>query len=651
MQRQRTTAGIDQRLDQAVRAYDGRYEPEKLALIRRTRGSEVYVKLVAAKCRGVSALLRDVYLSGERPWQINPTPWPKLPDNIEEQVRTLVQSEMQLAGPQGAPMLVERMAQIRNAAYRAARERSKRDAVQASRKLDDLLTEGGFYTALSDLITDLPIYPYAVMKGPTVESKLGVTWGPDGKAVEASKPVLTWRRVSPYDFWWSPGVERVQDGDTAERIIIPRYKLAAMRDIPGWDANAISTLLADSYAGVSRRSWFFGFDQNRKNRENRDWDEDPNLFELMCWHGWLQGDCLIAQNLDPAAVGLGSIRPTGIYLCEVWLAGDLALRTRVVPWPAPTPPYYCCSFEKVPGSVAGHGLHDLLKDVADIINATARSLCNNMAMASGPQIGVNADALPPGEDPTVMEPWHVWLLSMQGNQGVPPISFFQPNSNAAELLGVYKELMNMADEVSSIPRYQLGSERTGGGAGRTASGLAMLMTNASKGLQQVAKNVDETIDALLQRLYNIVLLTDVDGILRGDEEIVAQGAAAAQQLETDRQRQLEFLQATNNPVDLQITGIGGRATVLRSVAGTIGLDEDRVVPDDEELKSQQANTGVPGTPQPLPQGPGPLPGVPTQGSFGTPPGAPGGAPGAAPSPAAGAGPRTNIVQPAAAPAG
>jgi len=96
------------------------------------------------------------------------------------------------------------------------------------------------------------------------------------------------------------------------------------------------------------------------------------------------------------------------------------------------------------------------------------------------------------------------------------------------------------------------------------------------------------------------------------------------QRETQRQRQLEFLQITANPIDMQITGVKGRAEVLRSVAAGIGLDGENIVPPEEEIKAMQA--GPPGAP------PGGPPGAP--GGPGAPPGAPPGGPQA---------PQTNVV--------
>jgi hypothetical protein len=220
-----------------------------------------------------------------------------------------------------------------------------------------------------------------------------------------------------------------------------------------------------------------------------------------------------------------------------------------------------------------------------VCNASLRALVNNMSMASGPQVAINEDLIAAGEDTSQLFPWRVWRFNTRPGMPVnsTPVSFFQPASNAQQLLGVYEKFTQIADETSAIPRYVTGSERMGG-AGRTASGLAMLMGNASKMLQTVASNIDiDIFEPLLQYLYDIVMLTDTTGRLKGDERIVVKGVTVAIQRETERQRQLEFLQATANPVDTGILGIRGRGAVLRAVTNTLGLDGESVVPSDEEL--------------------------------------------------------------------
>ena len=164
----------------------------------------------------------------------------------------------------------------------------------------------------------------------------------------------------------------------------------------------------------------------------------------------------------------------------------------------------------------------------------------------------------------------------------------------------------MADELSAIPRYMSGSGAPGG-VGRTASGLAMLMGNASKILQMVAQNIDhDVIKPLLQSLYDMVMLTDQTGTFRGDESIRVRGVEVAVQRETARVRQIEFLQATANPIDVQIMGIPGRAKLLRAVSKTVGI-EDELIPPDDMMQAP---------PSPVEGGPP----VPVPGAEGTPPG-------------------------------
>jgi hypothetical protein len=187
----------------------------------------------------------------------------------------------------------------------------------------------------------------------------------------------------------------------------------------------------------------------------------------------------------------------------------------------------------------------------------------------------------------------------------------------------------------------------------------MLMQNTSKILQTVAANVDrDVMQGILDHLMDMVLLTDQSGLLSGEEKVRVLGVNVAIQRETQRARQQEFLQMTANPIDMQIIGPNGRAQVLRSVAKTLGLPGEDIVPSDDQLKKQQAQAqalaaqqGMPGHAmapnQPNSAGggvaptaaPGPEP-VPPQAA------GPTGAPGnQAPQPTPGAGPRTNLVNP------
>jgi hypothetical protein len=268
---------------------------------------------------------------------------------------------------------------------------------------------------------------------------------------------------------------------------------------------------------------------------------------------------------------------------------------QINPNPKERPPYYVTSFEKVPGSLYGNALPETLADIQDVANAALRSLVNNMAFASGPQVTVNEERLSPLTDADTMYPWKRWrtVTDPLGMDTSKPIEFFQPDSNAQELLGVYQKMMDIADEVSAIPRYITGSEKVGGAAS-TASGLSMLMNNASKVFQSVAASIDrEVFEPLLHDLYDMVMLTDGGQTLRGDEKIVVRGATVAMQKEQDRMRRLEFLQMTANPVDMQIVGMKGRAAVLEEIAEDLGMPYERIVPDQDTMQQRlEAEAGM-----------------------------------------------------------
>jgi len=167
------------------------------------------------------------------------------------------------------------------------------------------------------------------------------------------------------------------------------------------------------------------------------------------------------------------------------------------------------------------------------------------------------------------------------------VSFSQPDSRVTELAGIIQTFMTLADEWSGIPKYLTGDAP--GGAGRTASGLSMLMSNAGKSLKQVVANIDNYVmRPMLQRLHywNMKYADDPD--LKGDINIVVRGANALVAKEAAQVRRNEFLVATANPIDMQVLGVEGRAEVLREVVKTLDMDTDKVIPSAEMLRVKQA---------------------------------------------------------------
>lgn len=590
----RNTEGIAQRLIDALRTYKGKYDPAHLTEIKKFGGSEVYAKITFAKCRGATALLRDIFLGSDRPWDLEPTPSPTVPGDIVGSIQQLVQTEvqtLQMAGQQVPPEAIQdRTNMLQQGAEKAAKKQAKEEAERSTLKLDDVLSEGGFYESFAEFLIDLPIFPYAVIKGPVVRRVQQLKWVNNVPQMQ-SVPRMFWDRVSPFDLYFSPGASGPHEAEFVERIRLTRADLLAVKGLPGYKDVEIDQVLERTQE-KGFREWWDVTDAERAHLEDRErWPRTMSgLIDTAEFHGSVQGSTLLDWGMDPATI----TDPLQEYRVTAWLIDHFVIKVQINPSPRQRHPYYMASFESVPGAMVGLALPDVLEDVQSVSNAVLRSLVNNLSIASGPQVVINDTTLAPGENDDMFpwKRWHVKFDPMIASSSSKPIEFFQPTSNANELLQIYEKFSQLADDISAIPRYMTGNEKVGG-AGRTASGLAMLMGNAAKSLQNVAATIDRrVVQPMLEDLYDMIMLTS-PGMFRGDEIVVVKGVNFAVKREQDRMRQLEFLQLTANPIDMQIIGPIGRANVLRSVADNLGLDHERVVPDDEELQEQMMMMALP----------------------------------------------------------
>jgi hypothetical protein len=584
-----TASGWSGRLIEAMRTFNGQYSPDKMREVAKFGGSQIYARLSAQKCRAASSLLRDVYLGGDRPWAIKPPADPDIPTEILEKIEALLKHEAQMVqATTGEHPPEDAAGKRRLALLESATDAAKKKAAQQAKisedRIEELLRGGMFYHALAEFIVDLPIFPFACLKGPMVKIVPEVVWPPGGGQPTVQQlPKMVWGRVSPFDIWWTPGVADIANANVIEKSRLTRAELNDLLDLPGFDGNEVRAVLEEYGRGGLYDNWDTT-DAERavlESRENPAWNRS-GLISQMEFHGNVQGTILQEYGMP------GVSDPLRDYHIDAYVIGSHVIKANLSPSPRSRHNYFITSFEKVPGTPVGNGLTDMISDIQDVANATLRSLVNNISISSGPQVVVNDDRCRPEENTDELFPWKRWHVTNDpvGNNSKPPVEFYQPQSNANDLLTVFKAFVDLSDDVSAIPKY-IGGQASGG-AGRTASGLAMLMGNASKILQTVAANIDRDVfEVALMQLADLVLLSDTTGILTGEEDISVQGVSVAVQRETQRQRQLEFLQHTANPMDMDIVGITGRGEVLRSVAQTIGLDGSKVVPSAEDLLKKQ----------------------------------------------------------------
>ena len=201
---------------------------------------------------------------------------------------------------------------------------------------------------------------------------------------------------------------------------------------------------------------------------------------------------------------------------------------------------------------------------------------------------MNLERIPPNEDITQLHPWKIWqTMNDPLGSSAPAVRFSQPDSRANELMAVYDRFSRMADDHSGIPAYVYGDLNVQG-AGRTASGLSMLMGSAGKGIRQVVMHIDNDVThPIVRRQFVYNMRYDSDESIKGDVEIVPRGAINLAVKETVNVRRVEFLNATANPIDIEIMGPDGRAAILREVAKGLQMPVDDIIPSREKMSFEQ----------------------------------------------------------------
>jgi len=585
------------RLRRAHRALIGVYDPEKLAQIDEFGGSTEYARITANKIRIVEAWLRDVFIGqADQPWALTPTPKPSFPPDAEAQVRAAVSQRVAQAFAQTGQMPDPTQVRAQLSAEmdrfeQALTDQARKTTERMEKRMADQLEEAGFRQVLGRFLIDLATYPTAIIKGPVMRRESRLQWRADtadGSMTPDVSDVIkpSFERIDPFRAYPAPGAESPQDGYFIEHHTFNQAEFHDLIGAPGFDEEAIRAVLREAeYGGLHDWVGLNASSHDSVEEISEHLRRKVYNIDVLEYHGPVRGKDLLEWGVESDRI---DDREASYEAC-VWLVGSWVIKAQINYDPLGQRPYYSTSYEHVPGEFWGHGLPDILDDVQGVANAAVRSLVNNMGMASGPQVEVNIDRLAPGQDVTQLTPWQIHQVqdSLHGTQG-SAINFFQPDSNVTELMGVLEKFYQFADDFSLVPRYMAGSDKVAG-AGRTASGLSMLMEAANKGLKGVVGNVDSEILApMLQKLYNHNMLYDEDPTIKGDAQVVARGAVSLMRLESLQLRRNEFLNITANPYDMQIVRPEGRAEVLRAVAKGLELNTDEIVPPQEELSQSIA---------------------------------------------------------------
>ena len=585
---------IEQRLLRSYRQRKSEYDPEDLSIIREQGGSEVFMSITSVKCRTIEAALKDILIpESEKAWGIKPTPIPNLKEDVEEMARAVVEKEIaemeaqapeQLAGLT-SEAIKERIEQL---AFEFT-ERTRKDAAEKTERqetyLEDIMVQGDFEQAKRLFIKDMATYPAAFLKGPIIRKRTELAWQEqeDGQAfpvpVEGLKREFV--RVSPFNIYPSPGSTSLDDGYLIERVKLRRKDLLACVGAPGFKTPAIMAVLAE-YGEGGLKNWLWT-DQEMSTLQDRPQEnlDSAAIIEAILFMGDISGKTLLEWGMDKKEIE----KPNAEYSVSAWLIGRWVVCLRFNVHPLSKRGYYSASFEENNDSIWGVSPPEIIRDCQKLCNNSARAIANNQNIASGPQVEVHKDRIEPGEDIENIYPWKIWRTkSDEQGHGRQAVYFYQPNPMTDSLMRTYEFFVRQAGDQLGIPAFEHGSTETKG-AGETARGLQMLMQASSKIIKNAVRNTDKgIIEPCVAETWLHLVLTDENMPDCGDIKIVAKASEYIIAMEQIQLLRRDWLAITNNPTDMAIIGIRGRAEVLRETAKLLKMDVDSIIPGAEQVQ-------------------------------------------------------------------
>lgn len=597
---------VEQIMLDCLLARDNRYSEEKLAMLDPTKTSRVYIPIASTKCRDAKAWILDIIKPDNAAWTLDPTPIPDLPPEVLQAIQQdlidehsdMLQSEVNQYGAVTEPTrtaLWEMAEERKKIELEEIREEAKKKAEAHKLLIQDQLVEGGFIQAFDDFVDDLVTLKSAIIKGPVIRSKKRAKWTANGLVYE-QKLVKEVDRVDPFNFYPGRDCESVNDTYTLERHRLSRTDLNDLLGVPGYSDARIRAVLSQYTDGGGE--WLAVdnkvlVEQAKKGYRQNGYGRSERIDALEFW-GSVPGKYLIEWGLVAEDDGT-LIEEELQYEINAWLIDQHVIKAIINPDKLRRKPYSVTSYIKIPGSIWGRCIPELVEGSQEAGNAIARGIVNNSAFAALPQTDVNMDKLAQTDDPNNVHPGKVWKST--GNQmNERAVVFYQPQLIANALVNVLEFWLRRADADSGVPAYAHGDVNVGG-AGNTSSGLSMLISMASRGIMNVVRNIDVDIfSTLITRFHDLNLLYHPDDSIKGDARVVAKGASGLMQKEQTTMRLKEFARDTNNPGDLSITGKRGRTFLLREVAKSMELDADKIFPDEQktmQMDQSGAQAGVP----------------------------------------------------------
>ena len=575
----------------SYRNYRGLYGPD--VQFTEQEKSQAFIKITKTKVLAAYAQIVDVLFAGSKfPIGIEPSYKPLGvsgslhfdPKEITEEKLSEVTGQPDRSATVARPELlkdagpfadqVERVEEkINDGVGKTPTSLTFEPAKEASRKMEktihDQLDESQASKHLRSTAFEMCLFGTGILKGPFALQKEYPNWDDEGEYDPVFRSIPKVESVSIWNFYPDPDARNMAESEyTIERHRLSRSQLRKLKKRPFFREEAIEEAI--EFGPNYTPHYWEGTLEDSESTSNVD------RYEVLEYWGVVDAELAEEADLDLP----DEVADADEFQINAWMCNGQILRLVINPFTPTRLPYHSVPYELNPYGFFGIGLAENMEDTQEIMNGFMRLAVDNAALSSNLLIEIDETNLVPGQDMSVY-PGKVF----RRQAGAPGQAIFGtkfPNVTG-ECLQVFDKARQLADESTGMPSFAHGSTGVMG-VGRTASGMSMLMGAAAQNIKAVVRNIDDYLLAPLGRsLFAFNMQFNFDKSIRGDLDVVARGTESLMRNEVRSQRLLQFMQMTANPAMQPFVKYD---YILREIAASMDLDEDKVLNDPREAAIQ-----------------------------------------------------------------
>ena len=513
------------------RQYLGIYDPEVEKLMSPER-SRAYPRLTRIKCISVLSRLMNLMFQGtERNWEITADIGSGLTKaDVVEAIQNLQDD---------AKKNNEKPDMSQTNVVVWIKKLLKTRAEELSEHIDDQLQEIGGNQTLDYVSLNRAVVRSGIIYG------MGVLCGPYAvpykstevtiDAVNQEPKVVTKERFKPYfefDTVWDiyPDMS-AKTLDTMDgyfrRKVMTRSMIKALKKRMDFFPEQIDQYLKTHPVGNYRPMEFetelraLGIKVNVNEMKT-----ETLKYEIIIWHGPLSGDYLRLCGAD-----VPDDKLTDEIEAEIWMIDGNVIKADINPWvkmDADVRTLHYFLFDEDDVSPIGMGLPNVMRDSQMSVSAATRMLLDNASVVCGPNLEVNIDLLPDGQDISSTEAYKVWYRTGTGPDAqFPAVRPVAIDAHLDDLMKVIELFMKFADAETFV------GPATGGDMAqspsepmRTAAGASMLRGDAALPFKDIVRSFDRFTQSVIESLVQFNRKLNPEKARVNDCNVIARGATS-----------------------------------------------------------------------------------------------------------------------------